>query len=89
MNGERSCLEALSGADLMQIGIFQQAVLFQFVFQQSQGELRAPHRHIEFGKNPGQSADVVFMTMGEDDGAHALPVFDQIGNVRNHDVHAQ
>ena len=32
MNRERADLEALSGANLMQIGIVQQAVLFEFVF---------------------------------------------------------
>ena len=89
VNGERSRLEALSWVDFTQIGIFEQSVLFEFVFQQGERELRSPHRHIEFGKNPRQSADVVFVTVGEDDGAHPLPVFDQIGNVRNNDVHAQ
>src|ERR1700675_74012 len=32
---------------------------------------------------------MIFMTMSEDEGANALPVFDQIGNIRHDDVHAQ
>ncbi len=64
-------------------------MLVEFVFDVGQSELRAPDRHIEFGKNPGQRADVIFVAVGKNDGAHALPVLDQIGNVGNDDIHAQ
>ena len=65
-------LEAFSGADLAQVGVVEQAVLFEFVFHIGERELGAPDRHIEFGENPGQRADVVFVAVGENDAAHAL-----------------
>src|ERR1700677_5156225 len=89
MNREWSRLEPLSSANLAQIGVLEQSVLFQFVFQQSKSEFSAPHRYIEFRKDPRQCTNVVFMAVGENDGAHPLPVFDEIRNVRNHNVHAQ
>ena len=89
MNRERACFEPFSGTNLVQIGPLEQPVLFEFVFQQGESELGAPHRYIEFRKNPWQCTNVIFVAMGENDGAHTLPVFDEIGNVRNHDVHAQ
>src|SRR5580692_5818644 len=89
MNRERACFEPFSRTDLMQIGALEQSVLFQFVFQQGKSEFGAPYRYIEFGENPRQSANLILVAMGENDSAHPLPVFDEIGNVRNHDVHAQ
>jgi len=59
MNGEDARFEALTGTDFTQVRIFQKPVLIKFVFDISQRELGAPHRHVEFGKNPGQSANMV------------------------------
>jgi len=89
MNRERARLKSLACTDLVQIRIIQQPMFFQFVFYVRERELGSPHWYIEFGKNPRQSADVILVAMGENDGAHPLPVFDEIGNVGNYDVHAQ
>ncbi len=64
-------------------------MLFQFVFHVGERELGAPDWNVEFRKNPRQRADVVFVTMGENNAAHALPVFGEIRDVGNHDVHAE
>ena len=64
-------------------------MLVEFVFDVGQRELGAPDGHVEFGENPGQRADVVFVAVGEDDSANALAVFDEIGNVGDDDVDAQ
>ncbi len=89
VDGEDADLEAFAGAHLAQIGVIEQAVLVELVLHVSQSKLRSPDRNIEFGKNPGQGADVVFVAVGEDDSAHPLPVFDEVGNVGNNDVHAE
>jgi len=52
--GEWTHLETLAGADLIQIRIVEQSVLFQFVFHIGKRELCSPHWDVEFGKNPGQ-----------------------------------
>ena len=89
MNGEDSGLEALVGAHLAQVGVVQQSVLVEFVFDVSQREFGAPDGHVEFGENPGQGADVIFMAVGENDSAHALAVLDEIGDVGDHDIDAE
>ena len=89
MNREHSGLEALAGANLAQVGIVEQAVLVKLVLDVGQRELGAPDRHVEFGENPGQGADVVLVAVGENDAANPLPVLDEIRNVRDHDVHAE
>jgi hypothetical protein len=89
MNGEDSSLEALVGAHLAQVGVVEQAMLVEFVFHVGEGELGAPDRNFKFGKKPRQRADVVFMAVRQDDSAHALAVFDEIRNVRDHDVDAK
>ena len=81
--------EALAGSHLAQVSIFEQSVLVEFVLHVSQCELCAPHRHVEFGENPGQSANVIFMAVGENDAAHPLPILDEVRNVGNNDVHAE
>ena len=69
MDGEGAGLEALVGAHLAEVGVVEQSVLFEFVFDVGEGELGALDRHLEFGENPGQRADVIFVAVGEDDAA--------------------
>jgi uncharacterized protein YijF (DUF1287 family) len=61
-------------------------MLVELVFDVSQREFRAPHRDVQFRQNPGQCADVVFVTMRQKNAAHALAVFDEVRNVGNDDV---
>jgi len=48
-----------------------------------------PDRDLELGEHPGESADVVFVAVGEDDAADALTIFDEIRNVGHDDVDAE
>ena len=64
-------------------------MLVEFVFDIGQRELGTPDRHVQLGEHPGQGADVVFVAVGEHDAADLRPVFGQIGNVGNDDVHAK
>ena len=87
VNGPR--LKRDAGADLAQVRVVEQAVLFQLVFHQRQRELGAEDRHPQFGKHPGQRADVVFMPVGQNDAADFVAVLDQICDVGNNDIHAE
>ena len=89
MDGERSGLEALVGAHFAKVGVVEQAVLVEFVFDVGERELGAPDGDVEFGEDPGQCADVIFVAVSEDDSANALAVLDEIGNVGNDDVDAE
>ena len=55
MDGERPDLEALAGADLTQVGVVEQAMLVEFVFDVGQGELGALDGNVEFGEHPRQA----------------------------------
>ena len=89
MNGERANLEALSGANLAQVGVVEQLVFVELIFNVGQRELGGPDRDIEFAEDPGQGADVVFVAVREDDAAHMLAIFEQVRNVGDDDVDAQ
>src|SRR5271163_4796793 len=75
--------------DLDQFSVIEQLMLVQLTLDISQGELGTIDRHVQLGEYPGKAADVVFMSVGEDDRADALPVFDQVGDVGDDDVHAE
>ena len=89
MNGEDSGFEALVGAHLAEVGVVEQAMLVELVFDVGQGEFRAPNGYVEVGENPGQRADVVFVAVSENDAADAVTIFGEIRNVGNDDVDAE
>ena len=71
LNGECAEGELFTGDDFDELGIFQ-SVFFKLAVDVGEGELGAVDRDVELGENPGKSADVVFVTMGQDDGADVL-----------------
>ena len=89
MNRKRPNAEALSRLDFPQVGVLQQPMLFQLVFDISQREFRTPNRHVQFGKHPREGTDVVFVSVGENNGANLRAIFNQVGDVRHNDVHPQ
>src|SRR6185437_9177349 len=88
-NGKRPDFDALAWRQFIEFSILQKAVLFQFVFDIRESKLSPKDGHIQFGKNPWQSADVVLVAMREQNGPDLFAVFGEIGNVRNDDVHAE
>ena len=89
MNGERSNLEAFSGTNFAQVGVIEELVFVELIFDIGQSELSAPDGNIQFAQNPGQGADVIFMAMRKDDAAHMLAILKQVRNVGDDDVDAQ
>jgi hypothetical protein len=86
---EDSKREAAAGKDLDQLGVVKQAMLFELALDIGQGELGAVDRDVQLGEDPGQAADVVFVTVGEADAADLVAVLDQIANVGNDNVDAK
>src|SRR5437588_9386435 len=89
MNEERTDTEALVRLDLVELRSVEKAVLLQFAFYQSERELRAINRNIQLGENPRKSTDVVFMAVGEQDGANFAAILQQVGYIGNNDVHSE
>src|SRR5208283_4768894 len=65
------------------------AVLVEFVFDVGERELGAPDGDVEFGEDPGERANVVFVAVRENDAADFLPVFGEIRDVGDDDVDAE
>ena len=64
-------------------------MLFQLAFDQGERELRTVNRNVQFGKNPGKPANVILMTMGEQNGANFVTILEQVGDVGNDNVYAE
>src|SRR3954466_2945952 len=89
INGEWSDGEALSGFNLDQFGIVEQAVFFQLVLDVGERKLSAIDRDVEVGENGRQRADVVFVAVRENDAANVVAVLEQVADVGNDDVDAE
>src|SRR5437870_1300774 len=89
MNGERANAEAVTRVYFAEVYLVQQFMLFELVFHIGEGEFCSPDRDLEFRQDPGKGADVVFVAMGEHDGANPLAIFLQVRDIGNNDIHAQ
>ena len=89
LDGEGAEGELLLRRDLDERGFVEELVLFEFAFDVGQRELGGVDGNLELAEDPGQSADVVLVAMGEDDGANVFPVFREVGDVGHDDVDAQ
>ena len=87
MNGP--ILTRSPATNLDQLGVIEQPMLFEFALDVGEREFGAVDRNVQLGKDRGQSANVIFMTMREDDGTNMITVLEQIGDVGNDDIDAQ
>src|SRR5207253_1453922 len=62
---------------------------FQPLFHQRQGEARPVNRDVKVAKDVRKRADMILMTVGENDCANFRAVLLQIGNVRNDKVNSK
>src|SRR5947208_5106176 len=89
MNSKRPYLEALAWTNLAQVRAVEETVFIQLVLDIGERELRAPHRNIQLGENPWQGANMILVAMSQNNPADKLPVFGEIRNFGDNDVHAQ
>ncbi len=73
----------------MNFRLLQILVLLQLEPHQPGGEPCAVDGHIQLPQHIGQRADMVLMGVGQEDGLHLIPVFLEIGDVRDDHIHAQ
>ncbi len=81
--------EAFAGQHLDEVGVVEEAVLVKLSLNQRQGEFRPVDGDIELGEDPGQAADVVFVTVREQDRFDLVAVFGEVGDVGDDDVDAE
>ena len=68
-------------------GGFQQTVLLQLDLDQAGGQSGGMQRSIDLLEHIGYAADVVLMAVGEEESAESMLVLDQIGHIRDHQIH--
>ena len=72
----------------MQEHVAEKSVLIQLTFRQTQSEVRRVNRHIDFLQDIRQRAQVIFMSVRENDGHNVLPVLLEDIEIRNAHVDA-
>src|ERR1017187_9493667 len=89
LDDEGTDSELFLGSDFDELDVVEQLVLFKLAFDISQRELGGIDGNLELVQNPGQAANVVLVAVGEDDGAHMLPVLNEVSDIGNNDIDAQ
>src|SRR5581483_1181328 len=89
IDGEGPKIKAAAGANFAQIGLVEQLMLVQLIFNQCQGELGTEDRNIQLRKDPGQSTDMVFMAVSKDNATDFVAVVQQVSDIGNNNVDPQ
>ena len=89
LNLKRADLKPVAGTDDVQLRALLQVVLFEAAPHQRQRELSAVDRDVQLPEQERDGPDVVFMPVGQQQRPDVRPVLLQIGEVGDHDVHAQ
>ena len=89
LHRETAQLDLLAGAYLVENGAGGQTMLLQLVFDQSDGELGRIDGHIELFEQIRQTADMIFMTVGDKQAFDTVFVFQHIGEIRNDQINAE
>jgi hypothetical protein len=72
----------------MQQNIAHQVVLFQFAFRQTGGEMRAVNGDVEPFQQVRQRAEMVFVTMRENDRGDLVTILVEKSEIRYRDIDA-
>lgn len=82
---EKACFEFVTGFDGVQVVVCD-VCFFEFAFDEAAGETCGVDRGVHFAKQVGKGPDVVFVSVGDEDGFDLVFVFDEVGKVRDDDV---
>ena len=88
-DAKRADLERRAGVHFAQVDAFLETVFGQLGARQRQGEGRAVNGRVHLVQNVGERTDVVFVAVGEQNGAQTVLVLAQVSDIGNHDIHAQ
>ncbi len=88
-DGEGPEGDALAGYELVEVGVVEEAMLFELTFDVGESELGSIDGDVELGEYPRETTDVVFVAVGQKYGANHLAVFSQITDVGYNNVDAQ
>ena len=81
--------DRFAGVDDVEFCLVEQAVLSELVFDQTKGQRCAENGQVHPGKQERQAADVILMTVGQDDTLHLVGILLDIGEVRDDQIDAE
>jgi hypothetical protein len=87
LNGPISTI--LRGLQFVENRRVLQVVLLHPALDQRDGECRAVNRHVQFGEEVRDGADVVLVPVRQDERTDVFPVLHQEGEIGHDDVHAE
>ena len=74
LNSELSKVDRLSVTHDLSLGTAQQIMLFEFILNNSHGQLRRIERKIQFLQYVWKSTDMVLMSMGDHEALHFVNI---------------
>ena len=89
LDAERPDGEALAGKHLDEVGVVEEAMLFELAFDVGEGELRAVDGNFKGGEDPWQAADVILVAVREQDGSDLGAVLNEVADVGDDDIDAE
>src|SRR5881394_4005509 len=84
MNNKRTDAKALVGFDLVKDSLIEQLMLFKLVLDQRECKLGGIDGDIQLREYPRKTADVIFVSMGEDNRFDRAAILKQVGNIGNY-----
>ncbi len=89
LDTERTYCYRLAGTDQVQIGGAEKFVFFEAAFHQGECEVGAVDGDIELAEEKRNGADVIFMSVGQDEGTDVFAMLLQVGEIRRNNVHSK
>src|SRR5262245_23460124 len=83
---ERADLHDLLGLDRDEAGIFFELVFFEAAIDKSQREIGAIARDVDLGKKIRDGADVIFVAMGQNEGADLVAILLEERQIGHHQI---
>src|SRR2546421_4697107 len=87
-NGKNANFHDVARLDAMQQRIANQVVLFELALCQTGSEMRTVNGDVEFFEEVRQRADMVFVSVGQDDSGDVLAVLFEKLEIRNGNINA-
>src|SRR6266496_6175787 len=88
LDRENADSDHVSRLDAMQQHVSQKVMLIKFAFRQTQREMRRVNRNVELFQDVRQRAQMIFMTVRENNGGDLVPILFEYIEIRNGNIDA-
>ena len=86
---ELSDLHLLAWLHHSEVGLLVQVVFLELFLHEAQGERGPVDGRVQIPEHIGERTDMVFVAVGEQDGAHLLLALHEVADIRDHHVDAE